>query len=130
MNKHPIFTEHPSLIVIFAVSIIVMLLLDLGIFNKKSHEVTNKEAIIWSVVWISLSMIFSGLVYYYAGATKFYEFQSAYWIEKALSVDNLLSLFWFSNSLMFLVAASTRCCFVVLSALWFYALHSYFREHF
>ena len=89
MNKHPIFTEHPSLIVIFAVSIIVMLLLDLGIFNKKSHEVTNKEAIIWSVVWISLSMIFSGLVYYYAGATKFYEFQSAYWIEKALSVDNL-----------------------------------------
>jgi tellurite resistance protein TerC len=34
-------------------------------------------------------MLFSGLVYYYAGATKFYEFQSAYWIEKALSVDNL-----------------------------------------
>ncbi len=89
MNDHPIFTEHPGLIGIFAVSIIIMLLLDLGIFNKKSHEVTNKEAIVWSVVWISLSMIFSGLVYYYAGATKFYEFQSAYWIEKALSVDNL-----------------------------------------
>ncbi len=66
-----------------------MLLLDLGVFNKKTHEVTNKEAVGWSIVWISLSMAFSGLVYYYAGATKFYEFQSAYWIEKALSVDNL-----------------------------------------
>ena len=89
MNDHPIFTEHPGLIGIFAVSIIIMLLLDLGVFNKKSHEVSNKEAITWSVIWISLSMLFSGLVYYYAGSTKFYEFQSAYWIEKALSVDNL-----------------------------------------
>ena len=89
MNDHPIYKEHPWLIVTFAIAIAIMLLLDLGIFNKKSHEVSNKEAITWSLVWISLSMLFSGLVYYYAGATKFYEFQSAYWIEKALSVDNL-----------------------------------------
>lgn len=89
MNNHPIFSEHPWLIVTFAVAVLIMLTLDLGVFNKKSHVVTNKEAVIWSCVWISLSMIFSGLVYNIAGATKFYEFQSAYWIEKALSVDNL-----------------------------------------
>ena len=89
MNNHSIFSEHPGLIVTFAIAVIVMLLIDLGIFSKKSHEVSNKEAVSWSVVWISLSMIFSGLVYYYAGETKFYEFQSAYWVEKALSVDNL-----------------------------------------
>jgi tellurite resistance protein TerC len=89
MNNHPILEEHPWLIVTFGIAVVVMLLIDLGLFNKKSHEVTNKEAVSWSIVWISLSMIFSGLVYYYAGATKFYEFQSAYWIEKALSVDNL-----------------------------------------
>lgn len=89
MNQHPIFSEHPGLIAVFAVAVLIMLLLDLGIFNKKSHEVTNKEAISWSLVWISLAMVFSGLVYYYAGSAKFYEFQSAYWIEKALSVDNL-----------------------------------------
>lgn len=89
MNNHPIFSEHPWLIVTFAISVLIMLTLDLGVFNKKSHVVTNKEAVIWSCVWISLSMIFSGLVYNIAGATKFYEFQSAYWIEKALSVDNL-----------------------------------------
>jgi tellurite resistance protein TerC len=81
--------NNPWLIVTFAIVIIFMLLLDLGIFNKKSHEVSNREAITWSLVWISLAMVFSGLVYHYAGASKFYEFQSAYWIEKALSVDNL-----------------------------------------
>ncbi|UQD57232.1 TerC/Alx family metal homeostasis membrane protein [Flavobacterium sp. K5-23] len=89
MNQNSIFTEHPFIIGTFAVVIIVMLLLDLGVFNKKSHVIGNKEAISWSVIWISLSMLFSGLVYYLAGPTKFYEFQSAYWIEKALSVDNL-----------------------------------------
>lgn len=89
MNQHPIFSEHPGLIIVFAVAVVIMLLLDLGIFNKKSHVVSNKEAITWSLVWISLAMIFSGLIYHFAGATKFYEFQSAYWIEKALSVDNL-----------------------------------------
>jgi tellurite resistance protein TerC len=89
MNNHPIFSEHPWLIVTFAVAVVIMLILDLGVFNKKSHSVSNKEAIIWSCVWISLAMVFSGLVYNYAGAAKFYEFQSAYWIEKALSVDNL-----------------------------------------
>ena len=89
MDNHPILAEHPWLIVTFGIAVIFMLLLDLGVFNKKSHEVSNKEAITWSFVWISLAMAFSGLVYHYAGATKFYEFQSAYWIEKALSVDNL-----------------------------------------
>lgn len=89
MNNHPIFSENPWLIVTFAVAVLIMLILDLGVFNKKSHSVSNREAIIWSVVWISLAMTFSGLVYNLAGATKFYEFQSAYWIEKALSVDNL-----------------------------------------
>lgn len=73
----------------FGIIIVVMLLLDLGIFNKKSHTVTNKEAITWSIVWISLSMLFSGYIYYDSGFERFTQFQSAYWIEKALSVDNL-----------------------------------------
>ncbi|WP_222166107.1 TerC family protein [Edaphocola aurantiacus] len=89
---------HPSLVWGFAILVIIMLLLDLGIFNKKSHEVSSKEAAIWSFVWISLAMIFSGVVYWVfnkdaGGHTlaldKFAQFQAAYWIEKALSVDNL-----------------------------------------
>jgi len=66
-----------------------MLIIDLGLFNKKSHTISNKEAITWSIVWITLSMIFSGAVYFELGFDKFTQFQSAYWIEKALSVDNL-----------------------------------------
>jgi len=81
--------NHPGIIAVFSVVILVMLLLDLGVFNKNNHEVSNKEAVTWSVVWISLSMLFSGVIYYFMGLEKFSQFQSAYWIEKALSVDNL-----------------------------------------
>ncbi len=81
--------NHPGIIAAFSIVILIMLLLDLGIFNKKSHEVSNKEAITWSLVWIGLSMGFSGVIYYFMGIEKFSQFQSAYWIEKALSVDNL-----------------------------------------
>lgn len=89
MDKVDSLINHPGLIATFAVVIIVMLLLDLGVFSKKSHEISNKEAITWSVVWISLAMLFSAFIYHFISPTKFYEFQSAYWIEKALSVDNL-----------------------------------------
>lgn len=81
--------DHPLLIAGFAIVVVIMLIIDLGLFNKKSHTISNKEAITWSIVWISLSMIFSGAVYYVLGFEKFTQFQSAYWIEKALSVDNL-----------------------------------------
>lgn len=85
--------NHPTIIAAFAVVVIFMLLLDLGIFNKRSHTISNKEAAIWSVVWISISMLFSFFIYILtnetSGLEKFAQFQSAYWIEKALSVDNL-----------------------------------------
>jgi len=85
--------SHPLLLIVFAVVVLLMLLLDLGIFNKRSHVISNREAIIWSIFWISLSMAFSLFIYLStkdeAGIEKFAQFQSAYWIEKALSVDNL-----------------------------------------
>ncbi len=81
--------NHPGILAVFGIAVFIMLLLDLGIFNKKSHEVSTKEALTWSIVWISLSMVFSGVIYYYMDFENFARFQSAYWIEKALSVDNL-----------------------------------------
>lgn len=91
------YYEHPAFIIAFVVIILVMLLLDLGVFNKNAHVVSNKEALSWSLVWIGLAMAFSGAIWYFIGKElgnavgfeKFTEFQSAYWIEKALSVDNL-----------------------------------------
>ena len=75
--------------IVFGIVVVIMLLLDLGVFNKKSHEISNKEAVTWSIVWISLAMAFSGYIYWMDGFERFSQFQSAYWIEKALSVDNL-----------------------------------------
>lgn len=86
--------NHPGLIIGFGIAVIIMLMLDLGVFNKNSHAVSNKEALTWSLVWISLAMVFSGVIYFVLdrpqGITdNFSKFQAAYWIEKALSVDNL-----------------------------------------
>lgn len=86
--------NHPWLIGGFAIAVIIMLLLDLGVFNKKSHTISNKEALSWTLVWIALSMVFSAVVYWVLdkphGITdNFSKYQAAYWIEKALSVDNL-----------------------------------------
>nr|WP_297309459.1 TerC family protein [uncultured Flavobacterium sp.] len=86
--------NHPWLIGGFAIAVVIMLLLDLGVFNKKTHTISNKEALSWSIVWITLSMIFSVVVYFVLdkpqGITdNFSKYQAAYWIEKALSVDNL-----------------------------------------
>jgi tellurite resistance protein TerC len=86
---HEHLINHPGILAAFSIVIIIMLLLDLGVFNKNSHTVSNKEALTWSIVWISLAMIFSGVIYYILGFEQFAQFQSAYWIEKALSVDNL-----------------------------------------
>lgn len=81
--------QHPWVIALFAVTIIFMLLLDLGVLNRRSHAVSNKEALAWSAVWISLAMGFSLIILWQGGLETFTQFQSCYWIEKALSVDNL-----------------------------------------
>lgn len=85
----PPMLTHPELIWGFAILIVIMLVLDLWVFNKKNHAISNKEALITSVVWISLAMIFSLVILWILGFDAFAKFQAAYWIEKSLSVDNL-----------------------------------------
>lgn len=80
---------HPLLLAVFGIVIVVMMLLDLGVFHKKDHIVTTKEASIWTIIWISLSMGFSVVVWFNMGPEYFYQYQSAYWIEESLSIDNL-----------------------------------------
>ncbi|MCO5248369.1 MAG: hypothetical protein M9887_05410 [Chitinophagales bacterium] len=86
--------NHPAVLSGFAVVIVLMLLLDLGIFNKQSHKISNKEAAYWSFAWIVLSMLFSLVIYFVMDRPNgnfetFSMYQAAYWIEKSLSVDNL-----------------------------------------
>ena len=81
--------NHPTILIVFSILILGMLVLDLGVFNKNAHRVSSKEAATWTLVWITLSMLFSVFILKQTSVEKFSQFQSAYWIEKALSVDNL-----------------------------------------
>jgi tellurite resistance protein TerC len=67
----------------------VLLALDLGVFHRKAHEVRMKEALIWSVVWISLALVFNLGVYSWFGPERGLEFLTGFLIEKALAVDNI-----------------------------------------
>lgn len=81
----------------FLIFVFIMLALDLGVFNRKSHVVSFKEATIWSIVWVTLALIFNFLFYQYA-SSKFgadigkqvgLEFLTGYILEYSLSIDNI-----------------------------------------
>jgi tellurite resistance protein TerC len=73
----------------FLAFVLAMLALDLGVFNRKSHAITMKEAGIWTAVWIGLALAFNAVINFWRGQTAALEFLTGYLIEKALSVDNL-----------------------------------------
>ncbi len=73
----------------FFVFVLLLLVLDLGVFHKKAHEVTLKEAAGWSAVWIGLAVAFNVGVYFLFGSERAIEFATGYLIEKALAVDNI-----------------------------------------
>src|SRR5512147_1278257 len=73
----------------FNVFILVMLVLDLGVFHRKSHVVSLQESLAWTAVWVVLALAFNAGVWHYAGAQKALEFFTGYVIEKSLSVDNV-----------------------------------------
>ncbi len=73
----------------FSLFILFMLSLDLGLFNRKAHAIRYREAAIWSAVWVTLAMIFAGIVFWYQGSHRGLEFVTGYLIELSLSVDNL-----------------------------------------
>jgi tellurite resistance protein TerC len=81
--------EHVAFWIGFNAFIVLMLVLDLGVFHKKIHKVPVKEAVIWTGVWITLAMIFNVLIYFDQGKTKALEFLTGYVIEYSLSVDNI-----------------------------------------
>ena len=73
----------------FSIFIITMLSLDLGLFNRRAHTIKYREAWIWSAVWVTLALIFAGVVFHYQGSQRGLEFLTGYLIELSLSVDNL-----------------------------------------
>jgi len=83
----------------FNVFVLAMLALDLGVFHRKSHAVSGREALTWSLVWISLSLVFNVVIYFYwdrmmpdsaySNTEAALAFFTGYLIEKSLSVDNI-----------------------------------------
>ncbi len=73
----------------FNLFVLFMLALDLGVFHRKAHVVSFREAIAWTVAWVTLAMLFNMGIWYYAGAQKALEFTTGYVIEYSLSVDNI-----------------------------------------
>lgn len=66
-----------------------MLALDLGVLQKTPHFPKMREALLWSIIWVALSLLFNSYIWYSLGSVKALEFFTGYVIEKALSVDNI-----------------------------------------
>ncbi len=79
----------PSLWIGFTAFVLALLALDLGVFHRKAHAVNTREALTWSVVWISLALVFNAGVYTWFGPERGLEFLTGFLIEKALAVDNI-----------------------------------------
>src|SRR5688572_11843074 len=89
----------------FLCVVFVMLALDLGVFNKKDHVISTREALAWTGVWIALSLCFNVVIYFMyeghwfgigtsaahtvGGKDAAVEFFTGYLIEKSLSLDNI-----------------------------------------
>lgn len=73
----------------FNVFVLAMLAIDLGLFHRKEHTVSPKEAGIWTAVWVSISLLFCGGIWYFSGREPALQWFTAYVVEYSLSVDNL-----------------------------------------
>jgi len=73
----------------FAIVVFALLALDLGIFHRRPHEVRMGEALAWSLVWITIALLFNVGVHLWFVRERGLEFLTGYLVEKALSVDNI-----------------------------------------
>lgn len=96
MNLFPL-ADYWWFYALFLLFVFIMLALDLGVFNKKAHVVSFKEAAFWSVVWVALALAFNFGFYQYAsgkfgaeiGQRLALEFLTGYVLEYSLSIDNI-----------------------------------------
>jgi TerC family integral membrane protein len=73
----------------FTILILILLLLDLGLFHRTAHAVKPKEALLWTIFWVSLALLFDAGVYWKLGSARGLEFFTGYLVEYALSIDNI-----------------------------------------
>jgi tellurite resistance protein TerC len=90
----------PALWIGFTILVLTLLTLDLGVFHRKPHAISLKEAALWTLGWTALAAIFNAGIFYWAGSQRGLEFTAGYLVELALSVDNMfvfaLVFTWFA----------------------------------
>jgi tellurite resistance protein TerC len=102
----------------FIAFVLAMLALDLGVFQRKSHEVKPKEAAIWTTVWVSLALVFAGGLWFFYGSEPALTFLTGYIIEESLSMDNIFVIVLIFNYFMVPKAYQHRVLFYgILGAL-------------
>lgn len=79
----------PALWIIFNAGVLLLLVLDLGVLNRRAHEVSMREAAAWSVFWVVLSLGFNFWILHVHGNEKALQFFAGYLIEQSMSVDNI-----------------------------------------
>jgi len=75
--------------VIFTLAVLAMLGVDLGVFQRRAHVISFKEATLWSAVWVALSLAFNVFVYFWRGPEDALQFLTGYVLEWSLSLDNI-----------------------------------------
>lgn len=75
--------------VAFNAAVLAVLAIDLGLFNRRAHDVSVREAATWSAIWIALALAFAGWVFHAHGRHAGMEFIAGYLVEYSLSVDNI-----------------------------------------
>jgi len=73
----------------FFIILFILLSVDLGVFNKKSHRISFKEAVLYTILWISVALIFDLIIYNVFDHRKALDFLTGYLLEYSLSVDNI-----------------------------------------
>ena len=75
--------------IIFGVVVVIMFILDLGVFNRGTHNISVKKSLLLTAFWISVALAFAVFVYFEMGSEATMEYLAAYVVEKMMSVDNL-----------------------------------------
>jgi tellurite resistance protein TerC len=75
--------------IIFGLLIASFLALDLFVFHREAHEVKPREALTWVCIWVTVALVFCGILYVWRGPDAAGEFLAGYLIEQSLSVDNM-----------------------------------------
>lgn len=73
----------------FTIFVLAMLAFDLGVLNRRAHDISFREAALWSAVWVVVSVLFGLGVWIWDGPSQGLEFFTAYLVEKSLSIDNI-----------------------------------------